>query len=298
MGNELIKHEENVLVSVLMITYNHFHFIKQAIESFLNQKTTFRTELIICDDKSKDDTASICVEYAKQYPDKIRFISNEVNLGMQRNFIQGLNVCTGTYIAVLEGDDYWNSEDKLQLQVEFMERHSDLAICFTDALVYNENQQSFDERTIAGELAETVFSIEDIARNNFIPTLTCMFRKDAARELPAWIYTSFPLDWPLHILNARHGKIGYIKTVTGVYRKHSGGVCSAAHVITNNDRYLKTLAQLQEEFVDRKSVSIALNQAVLRIYRENVHVSLRDREILAAIRYTYKYILFKFFGQL
>ena len=77
-------------VSVCMITYNHEAFISQAIEGVLMQKTNFPVELIIGEDCSTDQTRKICLEYQEKYPDRIKIICNENNLGMMRNFTQTL----------------------------------------------------------------------------------------------------------------------------------------------------------------------------------------------------------------
>lgn len=90
-----------------MITYNHEKFISQAIESVLMKKTNFDYELVIGEDCSTDRTRKICIDYRKEYPDKIKLLLRESSLGIHRNFVDTLKECTGEYIVLLEGDDYW-----------------------------------------------------------------------------------------------------------------------------------------------------------------------------------------------
>lgn len=106
-------------VSVLMITYNHEKFIAQAIDSILMQQVNFDYEIVIGEDCSTDGTRAIVIQYQKEYPDKIRLLLPEENLGMHKNFVQTFRACQGEYIALLEGDDYWTSPRKLQKQVDF-----------------------------------------------------------------------------------------------------------------------------------------------------------------------------------
>jgi len=80
------------------------------------QKTDFPYELVISDDCSPDRTREIALELQRRYPDRIRLLLPETNLGMMPNFVQTLRACTGDYIALLEGDDYWIDARKLQKQ--------------------------------------------------------------------------------------------------------------------------------------------------------------------------------------
>ena len=107
------------LVSIASITYNHEKFIAQAIDSFLMQETDFDFEIIIGEDCSTDDTLKIIKEYKAKYPDIIKLITSESNVGMMTNFIRTLEACSGKYIALCEGDDYWTDTLKLQKQVNF-----------------------------------------------------------------------------------------------------------------------------------------------------------------------------------
>ena len=107
-------------VSVAVITYNHEKFIGQAIESVLMQETAFVVELVIGEDCSTDGTRRIVQAYAEKYPNVIRALLPEKNLGMARNYDAVWQACRGKYIAWLEGDDYWRTPQKLQKQVALM----------------------------------------------------------------------------------------------------------------------------------------------------------------------------------
>ena len=122
--------EASIFVSVCMITYNHESYIHQAIEGVLTQNTTFPYKLVIGEDYSADGTRKICQEYANLYPDKIDLLPSSSNLGMQRNFSRTLNVCTGKYIALCEGDDYWTDPMKLQKQIDILENENHIGKSF------------------------------------------------------------------------------------------------------------------------------------------------------------------------
>ena len=123
---------KNPLVSVKMITYNHESYITQAIEGVVNQKTDFPFELIIGEDCSTDRTMDIVLEYQKKYPDIIRVITSDKNIGAKKNGYRTEMACRGKYIAYCEGDDYWHRFDKLQLQVDYMESHPECGLIHSD----------------------------------------------------------------------------------------------------------------------------------------------------------------------
>lgn len=106
-------------VSVKTITYNHEKFIAQCIEGIMMQKTNFAFEYIIGEDCSTDSTMEIVQEYARRYPDVIRIITAEKNVGAVENDNRTDRACRGKYVAFCEGDDFWTDPYKLQKQVDF-----------------------------------------------------------------------------------------------------------------------------------------------------------------------------------
>lgn len=120
------------LVSVHMITYNHEAFIRRAIEGVLSQQCDFTFELVIGEDCSTDGTRDIVTEYQKKYPDIIRLVTSETNVGMKKNGVRTFMACRGKYVAYCEGDDYWQRKDKLQIQAEYLEAHAECGLVFSD----------------------------------------------------------------------------------------------------------------------------------------------------------------------
>lgn len=220
-------------VSILIITYNHEKYIAQAIESVLMQEVNFDYELVIGEDCSTDRTREIVVDYQKKYPNKIRLLLNEKNLGMNRNFAQTYNACRGQYIAVLEGDDFWTSPCKLQRMVDFLDSQPDFAICFHNMqVIYEDNIK--ESHHLSSTNQEEVITIEDLVKSIPIHTVSCcLFRNKLFGEFPEWYFELPVYDNALHILNAEHGKIMYLNEVMGVYRIHRGGVWSGKAVFSH-----------------------------------------------------------------
>lgn len=213
-------------VSVLIMTYNHERFIAQALDSALTQETSFDYEILVSEDCSTDRTREIVVAYHARYPDRIRLLLSEANVRSNEVVARGFRAARGRYLALLDGDDYWTSPYKLQKQADFLDRHPECALCFHNALVADEDgAQTPRPWTPAGQ--KPLSTIDDLWRGNFIATCSVMYRLGLVDPIPDWYEAYFPItDWPLHLLHAEHGPIGYIDEVMGVYRHHSGGLYS------------------------------------------------------------------------
>jgi len=188
------------LVSVNMITYNHEPYIAQAIEGVLQQKTNFPFELVIGEDCSTDGTREIVFDYKKKYPDTIRVITSDKNVGACKNSLRTEKACRGKYIAYCEGDDYWHHPQKLQKQVDYLESHPECGLVFSDYhLLHVENGKLIrDYRRNEGKNSLTQGSPKQILgaflRGKYgIQTCTVCLRKDILDSLIAsdpFLYTS------------------------------------------------------------------------------------------------------------
>ena len=210
-----------ICVSIFMLTYNQEKFIGQAIESILEQKTDFKYQLVIGEDCSTDNTRVICEKFAKENPVKIKLLPSERNLGLINNFIRTFKECTGKYVAICDGDDYWIDSLKLQKQVNFLENNADYSIVFTAIKFLYPNGTSHE--VVWDELKETS-NFDDLILSNFIPSVTALFRnKQGEENFPHWI-NRFPYgDWPIYLWTTKNGdKIKYLKECTAVYRKEIG----------------------------------------------------------------------------
>ena len=128
---------KNPLVSVKMITYNHAPYIAQAIEGVLQQKTSFPVELIIGEDCSTDGTREIVLNFQQKYPNVIRVITSDQNVGMKKNSKRLRNTFRGKYLAYCEGDDYWHDPHKLAKQVNYLESHPECGLIYSSYDVHH-----------------------------------------------------------------------------------------------------------------------------------------------------------------
>ena len=220
-------------ISVCIITYNHEKFIRRCIDSVLTQIIGEPIEITIGEDFSKDKTRNICREYKEKHPHKIRLIENKSNLGVCTNWINTIQSCSGKYIAILEGDDYWIDENKLQKQYDFMETHPDVAFCYTNAFSFIDGNDEQKEIMIKNKPNQNIFDLDFYINNGcfLTPTLTLFIRKDAFPDpVPDWLQRTFNLDWALNILYLQKGKAAYLDEITAMYRMHQGGITSSTYL--------------------------------------------------------------------
>lgn len=231
--------EQNIIVSVCLITYNQKLFIKNAVDSAINQKTNFKYEIIIGDDFSSDGTRELLIEYQKKYSHLIKLILHpKKNEGLpgKLNFLSTIHAAKGKYIAMCEGDDYWTDEYKLQKQVDFLEANPDFVICFHKVLI-NKNQTLIDDYIT--KVPSEITGLQNLLVTNYIHSLSVVFRNHQI-TLPSWFLTAMPGDYPFWMMLSKDGgKIKYFDEVMGVYRVHPNGLWSMQD---GNNKYAQKIA--------------------------------------------------------
>ena len=237
-----------IKVSVLVMTYNHAKFISKAMDSALMQQTDFNYEIIISEDCSTDGTKEIVLEYKQRFPGRIRLLLSEQNIHNNGVVTRGIYAAKGDYISLLDGDDYWTSPYKLQKQADYLDAHYECSICFHNAQILNEDiNQNLRNWTPAHQ--KEFSTLDDLWMGNFIATCSTMFRKNMLGKIPDWYDGFFPItDWPLYILLAEHGTIGYINEVMGAYRFHAGGLYSPYSEKQKQEKTLEFYRRINECF--------------------------------------------------
>lgn len=139
------------LLSVLLLTCNHESLIHRALDGALMQETEFPFEIVIGVDVSTDNTRWLCEEFGRRYPDKIRLVTSDENVGLNQNYLRTFAECRGEYIAYLEGDDWWISKDKLQRQVEILQSRPDVVFVHTNCKLLDLDTQEVQDHYIRFE---------------------------------------------------------------------------------------------------------------------------------------------------
>ncbi len=241
------------VVSVYMITYNHGNFIAQAIEGVLMQQTNFSVELVIGEDCSTDNTRQVCLEYKEKYPDRIKLVLSEKNLGVGKNGLNTFAACLGKYIAICEGDDYWTDPLKLQKQVDFLESHPDYTICGGRYMVLEDGKPELREQDWMIRGMKKYPKGRTVNLNDYFDTyllwmLTICVRRDCLSDM-----SKFKLgkDDVLYSVALDHGKGFVFSDYFGVYRLHQGGVWTGKTIKQRLQENEVFLHELYPHFADK-----------------------------------------------
>lgn len=263
-------------VSICTTVFNAERFVAQAIEGVLSQETSFPVELVIGDDCSTDRSAEIIADYAKRFPNVIRFRSNAKNIGLNANFMATMRECRGEYIALLDGDDYWLDPGKLQMQRDFLRDHPDCVLCGTATKMLREQTgklaQSHSDLRI--EKGDTLFFSTDEMYKLYpfwIPTHTVLFRAQFL-DFPPWFKDVVYVDRALRLILSLHGSLAFINKTTGVYRIHGSNVSAAQDIAPAVARgYLHTYLNFFEYSGHRyrRDARFAINHSV---YEERLRI--------------------------
>ncbi len=277
-------------VSVSLITYNHEKYIAACLDSVVNQIVGFDLEIVVSDDCSTDGTAEIVSDYAVRYPGLIRPILRKQNLGLVKNAVSTIESCTGEYIALMEGDDFWIDSNKLQVQADYLDNNADCAFCFTNNYTFLEEDPGtmklfFTDQNKPPQKFDLDFFIE---HNTIIPNNTKMFRREVQQAtFPDWYYSCLNWDWVLHIMQSLHGKMGYIDIVTLAYRRHPGAV------FMSKDRIRVLLNGINTAMAINKHLDFKYNNRFGNLwweYRELAFVYLENGEVRNFVKYYLKHI--------
>jgi len=234
-----------------MITYNHEAYIVQAMEGVLMQKCNFSIELIIGEDCSTDKTRQICNDYALKHSE-INLLATETNLGMMPNFIRTLRACTGKYIAICEGDDYWTDPLKLQKQVDFLEKHGDYGLVWTDVDFYYQSTKVFKRSIFKNKISPIYNSFNEILINKaFIAPCTWLYRREYS---PCGINEYCDGTFPMILDIIAVTKIKYLDEVTSVYRYTQGSASRSANAL-NRYKFSQGVHKIQKNYLKKYNLS-------------------------------------------
>jgi glycosyltransferase involved in cell wall biosynthesis len=251
---------KEILVTVVAPVYNQAPYLRQMIESVLNQKTDFRYEFIIANDCSSDNSEGIIAEYACKYS-QINFLNNPENLGAIRNYAQCLASAKGRYIAGLGGDDYWIDDHKLQMQVDFLEGNPDYGMVhtqFDELFMYKKFMQKQYQKNASRdgyELQGNIFT--RLVANNTINAVTVCYRKSIIEEsglIDKFKNQVYQIeDLPMWLQISKSYNVGYIDKSTVCYRRNKNSV-SHFKDLEKYKEYMNYVKDISKSFLTREEL--------------------------------------------
>lgn len=217
----------NPLVSICITTYNVEKYIEKTIESVISQKTDFTYEILIGDDFSTDNTRNILLKYKEIYPNIIRLIFHDKNIGVLKNDLSLVQAARGFYIAWCDGDDWWIDNHKISKQVNILSNNN-IALVHTNWDNYHESIDKFErisiQQSALEESKDGVDIIELLMLNNYsgIRFSSCMFRRyqilESFHQHPRMYEEHLSNDLAIFIGLCQYGKFFHLKDTTTAYR--------------------------------------------------------------------------------
>lgn len=261
------------MVDVNIAVYNHEPYLRKTLDSVLRQITTFPFKVLIADDCSTDGSIDILKEYEKKYQDRVQVIYQPKNIGItspDRNGIILLRRSTAKYIALLDGDDYWCDDYKLEKQVDFLENNPDYSLCFHDVYIKEPGRRRKNQHLYF--VPETTDLYYLLMNKTYISTLSAVFKNQPG--LPDFLskFTNAPLgDYLLYVYIAQFGKIKYFPDKMGVYRAHRQGSWSQLGSAAHEKAFflLKDLYQILSE-KDKPYLRVHIYKVLENIIRSGI----------------------------
>lgn len=283
-----------IVVSVVMITYGHEKYIEEAIRGVYIQQTDFNIELIIANDCSPDNTDEVVKGLIEDAPPNIevKYSRHGENKGMMPNFIWALGQAKGKYIALCEGDDYWVDPYKLQKQVDFMETNPNFSMIFSGAEDIIENNLN-NYRKITSFDKDRIFTGQEILDTWVVPTASVLFRSRYVKEedyektdSKKFIYG----DIVLFLYLSTKGQIYGFKDKMVAYRRHADGVSVNSDVFGNfQKKYYAHLCEIIAVFGDKFKTPVFRRQ-LSEISLDIAIKELKKWHLLSAMRFLFKSI--------
>jgi len=212
----------NPILSVWVITFNHELYIENAIQSIINQQITVPYEIVISDDCSKDHTTAICKQLQNSYPEIIRLIIHARNTGYEKNFWNTFSFCRGSFIAMLEGDDYWCENRHIEKQIAVLENNTTISGVCGNFYIKDEENNSFAPYYTSLPWGKELLPIEDLLKVWTIHINTLVFKKEML-DISVITQETKCADIALVILIAEKAPILYNNEIYAVWRKHRKG---------------------------------------------------------------------------
>ena len=211
-------------VSVLCATFNHEDYLRQTLDSFVAQKTDFPFEVLVNDDASTDHTAEILREYADRYPDIIRPFYQDENLYSRRMNVYDLvffPAARGKYIALCEGDDYWNDPEKLQRQTDWLDAHPDYSACVHNSIGKFSDQP---DRVLFAQDGDRDIPFEQVINgmSHAYHTSSILARREFILNPPDYRNVAYEkgyfTDYAIGVRLCLEGKVRFLDRCMSVYR--------------------------------------------------------------------------------
>ncbi len=298
---------EDIMLSVIIATYNHEKYIKETIQGILSQKTDFRYEILVHDDASTDGTADIIKEYEIKYPGVVRGFYETENQYQQGKISEKRHHLKkeGKYFAIIDGDDYWIDDEKIQKQIAFLEAHEEYSMCMSNAVKLN--CMTGEETLLNTFPKEGTYSQEEQVKmglgTNFPASSSYVYRSRYHKNMPGFIQDAESGDYAYRNYFACCGKVYYFEkpmvvyrvgnnqSMMSVWRKDRNAYCTyVLKMITFFEKFDDYTGKRFHDILERKIISDCLGFCAAIGRKEGLEMALKLGIDAGRLESCYKYV--------
>ena len=248
------------LASIVVITYNQEHSLPATLDSLLAQKTEFPFEIVVGEDCSKDGTREVLADYTRRFPDIIRPIYNEHNLGILGNYVATLRQCRGRYVSACAGDDFWHDEEKLRLEVDIMEKDQEIGLVYTDVIM---DSVATGEKFVRRCQEPEPDTFTQLLRGCFITAPTACFRSELLQYVDWDDFKRLGFimeDYPMWLTFSLHTHFYHLPRPTVTYRIERKFINDAREVCLHACKFDEGTTAVRRHFIrkytDRAGITV------------------------------------------
>ena len=246
------------ILTVLIVTHNHASYIAQGLESILAQKTQYPYQIIVVDDGSGDKTPDILRRYGKKYKNiSIHLGKQNTKTDVRAVQASGIKITT-KYIAYLDGDDYWLGTDKIETQIDFLEKNPKFkGTCHGHEIFYSHTNNTKQIR-VSGKDEWDIDELIDYKRILYCHTSTWVWRNIFKTPYfpPEMFEHDMHGDPIVYHLYMQYGPVKYFDKIMSCYRYTKTGIWTS-------------LSQKQQDYFNCQ-ISLNIAKAMKPQYRERV----------------------------
>ena len=281
--------KNQILISIVIPSYNRANTVAETIESIINQQVNAEIEIVIGDDCSTDNAREVLLQYQEKYPNVIRLFFWAENMGLGANWASCIKECRGKYICNCDNDDYWHNPNKLQLQLDYMEKNENSNVLITNHRCHNRNTGTITEGVVYINKKQTLQDAIWTGNSSFC-NATVMYRSDFLKryvDLEEFINRRLSLqDWPAWVILAAYTDFDILPVSTATFGIETVSITRPDTYERLEKRYqkdIKVYEYLCELFPTKFNYSV--DEWMGGVYKKLMALAYRKNDFYAAHRY-------------
>jgi glycosyltransferase involved in cell wall biosynthesis len=273
-------------VSVIVLTHNHEKYLKKALESILMQETTYKYEIVVLNNGSDDGTGEIIDEFSGKYPGVFNVITQMKKKSPTECSLEAMVQCKGRYLASCEGDDFWVDKNKLQKQIDFLEKHKEYVGCTHPIFLVGEGNDIISRKRLSWVSGRKVFRINNYDGLHLPGHISSFVRRNLFLNkgfdgtlIPK--ANEFIGDRTSFLLWLEKGDIYQLRTKMSAYRvrKLDGSLTKVLYKANlKHSRMEFNMLNQINDYTKRKGLKVKLKRRFLSIYADSVYDCIKYRD--------------------